>query len=41
VVLDTNGSLGEAIALYRRSGYRDIERYNDNPYAEHWFAKDL
>ncbi|WP_231122994.1 GNAT family N-acetyltransferase [Nocardioides sambongensis] len=40
VVLDTNGTLGEAIALYERSGYRPIERYNDNPYAEAFFAKD-
>lgn len=41
VVLDTNGTLAEAIALYGRAGYVPIERYNDNPYAEHWFAKDL
>jgi GNAT superfamily N-acetyltransferase len=41
VLLDTNGTLVEAIALYGRAGYRSIERYNDNPYAEHWFAKDL
>jgi len=41
VVLDTNGVLLPAIAMYRNSGYVDIDRYNDNPYAEHWFAKDL
>ena len=41
VVLDTNASLTEAIALYRRHGYEPIERYNDNPYAHHWFGKDL
>jgi GNAT superfamily N-acetyltransferase len=41
VVLDTNGVLLPAIAMYRGSGYADIDRYNDNPYAEHWFAKDL
>ena len=41
VVLDTNGTLTEAIAMYERAGYRPIERYNDNPYAEAWFAKDL
>jgi GNAT superfamily N-acetyltransferase len=41
VVLDTNGSLTEAIALYGSRGYEEIDRYNDNPYAEHWFAKDL
>lgn len=41
VILDTNGVLTEAITMYHRSGYTDIERYNDNPYAMHWFAKDL
>ena len=41
VVLDTNGVLLPAIAMYHSSGYVDIERYNDNPYAEHWFGKDL
>jgi len=41
VVLDTNGTLTEAIAMYGRAGYLPIERYNDNPYAEAWFEKDL
>ncbi|MGV3758703.1 MAG: GNAT family N-acetyltransferase [Actinomycetota bacterium] len=41
VVLDTNGTLTEAIALYERAGYRPVERYNDNPYAERWFTKPL
>ncbi|KRA38112.1 MULTISPECIES: helix-turn-helix domain-containing GNAT family N-acetyltransferase [unclassified Nocardioides] len=41
VVLDTNGSLVEAIAMYDRAGYRRVERYNDNPYAEAFFAKEL
>ncbi|MCS3782094.1 bifunctional helix-turn-helix transcriptional regulator/GNAT family N-acetyltransferase [Tsukamurella ocularis] len=41
VRLDTNGNLTEAIGLYRKLGYREVERYNDNPYAHHWFAKDL
>lgn len=41
VVLDTNGTLTEAIAMYQRAGYRAIPRYNDNPYAEAWFEKDL
>jgi DNA-binding MarR family transcriptional regulator/GNAT superfamily N-acetyltransferase len=41
VYLDTNATLTEAIALYERAGYRRIERYNDNPYAEAWFAKGL
>jgi DNA-binding MarR family transcriptional regulator/GNAT superfamily N-acetyltransferase len=41
VVLDTNEALTEAIAMYQRAGYRSIERYSDNPYAHHWFAKDV
>ncbi|MET0325228.1 MAG: MarR family winged helix-turn-helix transcriptional regulator [Ilumatobacteraceae bacterium] len=41
VVLDTNETLVEAIGMYERAGYRPIERYNDNPYAQRWFAKGL
>jgi GNAT superfamily N-acetyltransferase len=37
--LDTNRALKEAHALYVRNGYREIKRYNDNPYADHWFEK--
>ena len=39
--LDTNKALTEAHALYRKEGYRDVERFNDNPYAHHWFEKNL
>lgn len=39
--LDTNASLTEALRLYRSSGYREIARFNDNPYAQHWFEKGL
>lgn len=41
VVLDTNATLTEAIAMYERAGYAAIERYNDNPYAHRWFEKSL
>ncbi len=41
VVLDTNGTLSEAIAMYDRAGYTRIARYNDNPYAQAWFEKRL
>lgn len=41
VRLDTNGTLAEAIAMYERTGYQRIDRYNDNPYAEAWFEKRL
>ena len=39
--LDTNRALTEAIALYRALGYREIEAYNDEPYAHHWFEKRI
>ncbi len=41
VVLDTDDTLTEAIALYERAGYVAIVRYNDNPYARRWFEKLL
>ncbi len=41
VRLDTNGTLSEAIAMYERAGYRAIERYNDNPYAQAFFEKPV
>jgi len=41
VLLDTNGALTEAIAMYEACGYTPTDRYNDNPYAEHWFTKTL
>jgi DNA-binding MarR family transcriptional regulator len=39
--LDTNRALTEAHALYRNEGYRQIARFNDGPYADHWFEKRL
>lgn len=41
VVLDTNDALSEAVALYESRGYARVEPYNDNPHADHWFAKTL
>jgi ribosomal protein S18 acetylase RimI-like enzyme len=41
VRLDTHSSLAEALQLYRTSGYREIPRFNHNPYARHWFEKAL
>jgi DNA-binding MarR family transcriptional regulator/GNAT superfamily N-acetyltransferase len=41
VRLDTNGSLREAINLYRSSGYREVEAFNEERYAHHWFEKRL
>lgn len=39
--LETNKSLTEAQALYKASGYREVKRFNDEPYAHHWFEKRL
>ena len=41
VRLETNRALSEAIALYRTAGYAEVERFNDEPYAHHWFEKRL
>jgi GNAT superfamily N-acetyltransferase len=39
--LDTNKALEEAHEFYRRRGYREVERFNDDPYAHLWFEKRL
>jgi DNA-binding MarR family transcriptional regulator/GNAT superfamily N-acetyltransferase len=39
--LETNRSLSEAIHLYRSSGYVEVEAFNAEPYAHHWFEKQL
>jgi DNA-binding MarR family transcriptional regulator/ribosomal protein S18 acetylase RimI-like enzyme len=41
VRLETNGSLTEAIAMYRTAGYRAVDPFNTESYAQHWFAKKL
>jgi DNA-binding MarR family transcriptional regulator len=39
--LETNRNLNEAINLYRSAGYVEVDAFNGEPYAHHWFAKDL
>jgi DNA-binding MarR family transcriptional regulator len=39
--LETNRHLVEAIALYRSAGYREVPAFNDEPFADHWFEKEL
>ena len=39
--LDTNKSLPGASDLYRRLGWREIDRFNDDPYADFFFEKAL
>jgi len=41
VRLETNAVLGEAMDLYRRTGYVEVEPFNDEPFADHWFSKAL
>ena len=41
VYLETNKTLTEAASLYRSSGYVEVEPFNDEPYAHHWFQKRL
>ena len=39
--LETNRALTEAITLYLSAGYREVAAFNDEPYADHWFEKEL
>ena len=39
--LETNRTLVEAQALYRDEGYLEVDAFNDEPYAHHWFEKRL
>ena len=39
--LDTNSALPEALTLYRKAGWVEIDRFNDDPYPDHFFEKAL
>jgi hypothetical protein len=39
--LETNRSLVEAIGMYHSSGFTEVDRFNDEVHAHHWFAKPL
>ncbi len=39
--LETNRALKEAIQMYRSAGYAEVNAFNDDPYANHWFEKSL
>ena len=41
VQLETNRALSEAISLYRASGYSEVNPFNAEPCAHHWFEKRL
>jgi DNA-binding MarR family transcriptional regulator/GNAT superfamily N-acetyltransferase len=39
--LETNAALTEAITMYRSAGYVEVPPFNDESFAQHWFAKPL
>lgn len=41
VRLETNRALVEAVAMYRSTGYVEVPPFNDEPFAHHWFEKQL
>ena len=41
VRLETNRTLSEAISLYRSAGYVEVAPFNEEPYAHHWFEKQI
>jgi len=41
VIFDAMYALAEAISLYRSAGYVEVAPFNDEPYAHHWFEKQI
>jgi DNA-binding MarR family transcriptional regulator/GNAT superfamily N-acetyltransferase len=39
--IETNAVLTEALSLYRSSGWVEVPRFNDEPFADHWLEKEL
>jgi DNA-binding MarR family transcriptional regulator/N-acetylglutamate synthase-like GNAT family acetyltransferase len=39
--LETNHALAEARGLYETSGFVEVSAFNEEPYAHHWFQRDL
>jgi GNAT superfamily N-acetyltransferase len=39
--LETNRCLAEARHLYESAGFMEVEAFNSEPYAHHWFQRDL
>ncbi len=39
--IETSGVLAEALALYRSAGWVEVEPFNAEPFADHWFEKVL
>lgn len=41
LMLDTNSTLTEAVQLYRKTGWVQIDRFNDDPYPDAFFEKRI
>jgi GNAT superfamily N-acetyltransferase len=39
--IETSAVLPEAMALYRSAGWVEVAPFNDEPFADHWFEKQL
>jgi GNAT superfamily N-acetyltransferase len=39
--IETSAALIEALSLYRSTGWREVPPFNDEPFADHWFEKQL
>jgi DNA-binding MarR family transcriptional regulator len=39
--IETSATLPEAIALYQSAGWIEVQPFNDEPFADHWFEKQL
>jgi len=39
--IETSAILTEALSLYRSTGWVEVPRFNDEPFADHWLKKEL
>jgi DNA-binding MarR family transcriptional regulator/GNAT superfamily N-acetyltransferase len=39
--IETSGVLTEALSLYRATGWVEVPPFNDEPFADHWFEKQV
>jgi GNAT superfamily N-acetyltransferase len=39
--IETSGVLVEALSLYRSAGWVEVPAFNDEPFADYWFEKEL
>jgi GNAT superfamily N-acetyltransferase len=39
--IETSASLTEALSLYRSTGWIEVPPFNNEPFADHWFEKNL